>query len=246
MNMCVCSALLSHNAFLSPYFFTPSPRLLFFILCISPSLTSFLPHLLPPFLPSIPSLSLSPSFSLSLHLFLSFPLSSPSSPLLLPSARYCARWAGHYTWRFEGAVCEGHGAEELTRVSIYVSCCCVLCAVSCVLCVPLLSACVQCCVLCVLQCCAKCAVLCIMSVLSCAVQCSAVQCSVSCTVVSVTSSKCPTHTLHCTYPRYAIGGLAGGEDKDSFWRVVAHVRTHPYGYYNTVEITCDSLKEVSN
>ena len=25
--------------------------------------------------------------------------------------------------------------------------------------------------------------------------------------------------------RYAIGGLAGGEDKDSFWRVVAHVRS---------------------
>lgn len=26
-------------------------------------------------------------------------------------------------------------------------------------------------------------------------------------------------------PGYAIGGLAGGEDKDSFWRVVAHVST---------------------
>lgn len=25
-------------------------------------------------------------------------------------------------------------------------------------------------------------------------------------------------------PGYAIGGLAGGEDKTSFWRVVAHVR----------------------
>lgn len=24
-------------------------------------------------------------------------------------------------------------------------------------------------------------------------------------------------------PGYAIGGLAGGEDKTSFWRVVAHV-----------------------
>jgi queuine tRNA-ribosyltransferase len=24
-------------------------------------------------------------------------------------------------------------------------------------------------------------------------------------------------------PGYAIGGLAGGEDKDIFWRVVAHV-----------------------
>ena len=27
-------------------------------------------------------------------------------------------------------------------------------------------------------------------------------------------------------PGYAIGGLAGGEDKDSFWRVVAHVSLH--------------------
>jgi hypothetical protein len=139
--MCVCSALLSHNAFLSPYFFTPSPRLLFFILCISPSLTSFLPHLLPPFLPSIPSFSLSPFFSLFLHLFLSFPLSSPSPPLL-PSARYCSRWAGHYNWRFEGAVCEGHGAKELTWVSIYVFCCCVLCPVCCVFhcCLPVCNA----------------------------------------------------------------------------------------------------------
>lgn len=25
----------------------------------------------------------------------------------------------------------------------------------------------------------------------------------------------------CSFDRYAIGGLAGGEDKDSFWRVVA-------------------------
>ena len=25
-------------------------------------------------------------------------------------------------------------------------------------------------------------------------------------------------------PGYAIGGLAGGEDKNGFWRVVAHVR----------------------
>lgn len=25
-------------------------------------------------------------------------------------------------------------------------------------------------------------------------------------------------------PGYAIGGLAGGEDKETFWRVVAHVR----------------------
>jgi queuine tRNA-ribosyltransferase catalytic subunit len=28
-------------------------------------------------------------------------------------------------------------------------------------------------------------------------------------------------------PGYAIGGLAGGEDKGSFWRVVAHVLTVP-------------------
>lgn len=27
--------------------------------------------------------------------------------------------------------------------------------------------------------------------------------------------------MYCSYDRYAIGGLAGGEDKDSFWRVVA-------------------------
>jgi queuine/archaeosine tRNA-ribosyltransferase len=26
--------------------------------------------------------------------------------------------------------------------------------------------------------------------------------------------------------RYAIGGLAGGEDKDSFWKAVAHVRSY--------------------
>ena len=27
--------------------------------------------------------------------------------------------------------------------------------------------------------------------------------------------------LHVSFYSYAIGGLAGGEDKDSFWRVVA-------------------------
>ena len=33
-------------------------------------------------------------------------------------------------------------------------------------------------------------------------------------------------TYEMKYFIYAIGGLAGGEDKDSFWKVVAHVRTY--------------------
>ena len=148
--MCVCSALLSHNAFLSPYFFTPSPRLLFFILCISPSLTSFLPHLLPPFLPSIPSLSLSPSFSLSLHLFLSFPLSSPSPPLLPSSPLLGIVQGGLDTT--PGGLREQcvkdmvqrnlPGLASMSSVAVF----CVLCAVS-------SNAVCLCAVLCIVQCC---------------------------------------------------------------------------------------------
>ncbi len=33
---------------------------------------------------------------------------------------------------------------------------------------------------------------------------------------------CLTEMLKRDLPGYAIGGLAGGEDKDSFWRVVAY------------------------
>ena len=117
---------------------------------------------------------------------------------------------------------------------------CAVCSIAVCLCAMLYNA-VCCAVLCVVQCCAKCVVLCIMSVLCCAVQCVVHSCQ-----RYLIKMPHPHSTLHYTYPRYAIGGLAGGEDKDSFWRVVAHVRTHPYGYYSTVEITCDSLKEVSN
>lgn len=34
---------------------------------------------------------------------------------------------------------------------------------------------------------------------------------------------CLTEMVARDLPGYAIGGLAGGEDKDKFWRVVAHV-----------------------
>lgn len=40
--------------------------------------------------------------------------------------------------------------------------------------------------------------------------------------------RCLEEMLKRNLPGYAIGGLAGGEDKSSFWRVVAHVRDdHP-------------------
>jgi tRNA-guanine transglycosylase len=39
--------------------------------------------------------------------------------------------------------------------------------------------------------------------------------------------QCLTEMIKRDLPGYAIGGLAGGEDKDCFWRVVAHVRFHP-------------------
>jgi queuine tRNA-ribosyltransferase len=35
--------------------------------------------------------------------------------------------------------------------------------------------------------------------------------------------QCLEAMLQRDLPGYAIGGLAGGEDKDSFWRIVAHV-----------------------
>lgn len=35
--------------------------------------------------------------------------------------------------------------------------------------------------------------------------------------------RCLEQMLQRDLPGYAIGGLAGGEDKESFWRVVAHV-----------------------
>ena len=35
--------------------------------------------------------------------------------------------------------------------------------------------------------------------------------------------QCLTEMVARDLPGYAIGGLAGGEDKESFWRVVAHV-----------------------
>jgi queuine tRNA-ribosyltransferase len=37
--------------------------------------------------------------------------------------------------------------------------------------------------------------------------------------------QCVKEMVQRDLPGYAIGGLAGGEDKDSFWRVVAHVST---------------------
>ena len=36
--------------------------------------------------------------------------------------------------------------------------------------------------------------------------------------------QCLTEMVARDLPGYAIGGLAGGEDKETFWRVVAHVR----------------------
>lgn len=42
-------------------------------------------------------------------------------------------------------------------------------------------------------------------------------------------------------PGYAIGGLAGGEDKDSFWRVVAHVRNS-----NIPSTQCELLSFLGN
>ena len=35
---------------------------------------------------------------------------------------------------------------------------------------------------------------------------------------------CLEEMIRRDLPGYAIGGLAGGEDKNGFWRVVAHVR----------------------
>lgn len=47
--------------------------------------------------------------------------------------------------------------------------------------------------------------------------------------------QCLEEMLKRDLPGYAIGGLAGGEDKDSFWRIVAHVSSAsrvqtPVGY----------------
>ena len=45
---------------------------------------------------------------------------------------------------------------------------------------------------------------------------------------------CLKEMIQRDLPGYAIGGLAGGEDKDSFWRVVAHVSDVLYLFFSLV------------
>lgn len=46
----------------------------------------------------------------------------------------------------------------------------------------------------------------------------------------------------CPYDSYAIGGLAGGEDKDSFWRVVAQCTAAlPEDKPRYVMVHCDMM-----